>query len=108
MAARRLGSFAKWLFLLVVGAVITVAILAGVAVLLLRGYYGPPMTEHHNHSFRYGERVFDAVYGRSPGRKSVTTICEQAVDTRVVPSRKPIDVGEAVAGCRFEERAIDS
>jgi hypothetical protein len=58
---------ASRLALVLVGAIVALAILGAGVLLLLHLFFSKP-SEHHNPSFRYGEKVLDSIYGSMRGR----------------------------------------
>ncbi len=100
------GSRTKaWVLPIAVGILAFIALafaVGGLALYLLLGRSGP--TEHHNASFRFGQRVLDDIYGTLSG--SVDGACRVAV---AAAPHKPtdFDLDEAIAGCKYEEQTFD-
>jgi hypothetical protein len=100
-ATRRLASR---LALVLVGAILALVILGAGVLLLLHLFFSKP-SEHNNPSFRYGEKVLDSIYGSMRG--SVTEACKAAISQRS-DHPEQFDLGEAVAGCKYQEWIYDN
>jgi hypothetical protein len=100
------GSRTKaWVLPIAVGILAFIALALAVGAL---GYYlllSRVSSEHHNASFRFGERVMDDIYG-TMDTGSVDGACRLAV---AGAPNKPdnFDLDEAVAGCKHEEHSFD-
>jgi hypothetical protein len=89
-----------------IGAVLAVLILlVGILFLVHRFFPGGP-TEHHNPSFRYGERVLNSIYSK-PGQDPIDEACRRAITGRT-DYPQPFDFPEAVAGCTYQEWIYDN
>ena len=91
--------------LVLLGALLAVAVLIGCGFLILRLFFPRP-SEHHNPSFRYGERVFRSIYD-NPTTQSVEDACKAAIKNRF-NHPKPFDFDEAASGCKYEEWILDN
>lgn len=90
-----------------IGGVILIGLAVVGAYTLLRG--SSPPAERHNPSFLYGEKVMRRqIYGGYVGGPaSIAGQCRYRItDAKVGPS--DLNLAEAIAGCRYEEWALDN
>lgn len=106
----RLG-FVRSSAAVLIGIVLAVVVLLALAIgstYLLLGGSGSP-AEHHNPSFRFGEKVMRTqIYGGFVGGpSSIAGQCRYRI-IRASNWTSDLNVIEAIAGCKYEEWALDN